>query len=166
MREKGGNFKTRKFLNYPESFLYCLYSSKCCSSKTYWDKEEKYPFWRVITKENPLPFFNHLPFFDNAPLFFGVLDDLKRLDGQKLTNEHLPIVLMIIMIFIYIRTRRNRLRDQFSIPWSYEGSFFFDFTFTKGNFDASFPIVSYLKLRFLSSKAIIMDQVSFRLLYF
>ena len=25
--EKGGNFKTRKFFNYPESFLYCLYSS-------------------------------------------------------------------------------------------------------------------------------------------
>ena len=23
---KGGNFKTRKFFNYPESFLYCLYS--------------------------------------------------------------------------------------------------------------------------------------------
>ena len=24
--EKGGNFKTRKFFNYPESFWYCLYS--------------------------------------------------------------------------------------------------------------------------------------------
>ena len=27
MKEKGGNFKTRKFFNYPESFLYCLYSN-------------------------------------------------------------------------------------------------------------------------------------------
>ena len=28
MGEKGGNFKTRKLFNYPESFLYWLYSSK------------------------------------------------------------------------------------------------------------------------------------------
>ena len=26
MREKSGNFKTRNFFGYPESFLYCLYS--------------------------------------------------------------------------------------------------------------------------------------------
>ena len=25
--KKGGNFKTKKFFNYPETFLYCLYSS-------------------------------------------------------------------------------------------------------------------------------------------
>ena len=30
--EKGGKFKTRKFFNYPGTFLYCLYSSSHCSS--------------------------------------------------------------------------------------------------------------------------------------
>ena len=29
--EEAGKFKTREFFNYPESFLYCLYSSKCDS---------------------------------------------------------------------------------------------------------------------------------------
>ena len=42
VREKGGNFKTRKFFNYPESFLYCLYS------RYKGHVETKFPF---ITKQ-------------------------------------------------------------------------------------------------------------------
>ena len=33
VREKGGKFKTRKFVNYPESLLYCLYSNSFALKK-------------------------------------------------------------------------------------------------------------------------------------
>ena len=42
VRKKGGNFKTRKLFNYPESFLFCLYFRKEATLKKS-KKTEKAP---------------------------------------------------------------------------------------------------------------------------
>ena len=42
LREKGGNFKTKKLFNYPESFLYCLYSRIVSTLKPTFDSNRPF----------------------------------------------------------------------------------------------------------------------------
>ena len=56
MLEKSANFKTRKFLNYPESFLYCLYSN---IDDSVWIKSLPPPFL-LTCKTHNTPFLSSL----------------------------------------------------------------------------------------------------------
>ena len=57
---KGANFKTRKFFNYPESFLYCPYSSWC----------HKYSFYSRAHTNRVIPSLVSIPFPNRAHLFY------------------------------------------------------------------------------------------------
>ena len=48
--KKGGNFRTRKFFNYPESFLFCLYSNQ--SNQWTISYKKSFDYWAFVMSES------------------------------------------------------------------------------------------------------------------